>query len=123
MATYVDGFVLTVPKKQLAAYKKIATEARDIWMKYGALDYKECVGEDLKPKQVKLTFPKMIAAKPTEVVFFSFIVYKSKADRNKINKQVMAHFEKKYGKDMKMPVDMRRFAYGGFTSLVEAKKK
>ena len=88
MATYVDGFVLTVPTAQLAAYKKMATEARDVWKKFGALDYKECAADDMTPKEVKLPFPKLISAKPTETVFFSYIVFKSKSERNKINKQV-----------------------------------
>lgn len=118
MATYIDGFVLTVRKDQLSAYKKMAKEGRDIWMKYGALDYKECVGDDMAPKDIKLPFPKLIGAKPDEVVVFSYVVYKSKADRNKIKKQVMAYFDKKYA-DQKMPVDMRRFSYGGFTTIVE----
>ncbi len=120
MATYVDGFLLTVPKRKLDVYKKMATEGRDIWMKFGALDYKECVGEDLKPKHSKLTFPKLIGAKPTEVVFFSYIVFKSRAHRDQVNKKVMAYFDEKY-KDQKMPVEMRSFAYGGFTTVVEAK--
>ncbi|MEK7511289.1 MAG: DUF1428 domain-containing protein [Patescibacteria group bacterium] len=118
MATYVDGFVLTVKKDQLAAYKKMATEARDVWKKFGALDYKECVADDMTPKQVKLPFPKMIGAKPDEVVFFSYIVFNSKVERNKINKQVMAYFDEKYA-EQKMPVEMRRFSYGGFKTVVE----
>jgi uncharacterized protein YbaA (DUF1428 family) len=119
MATYVDGFVLTVKKNELPIYKKMAREGRDAWMKFGALDYKECVGDDMSPKEVKLTFPKLIAAKPEEVVVFSYIVFKSKAHRNQVNKKVMAHFDKKY-KDQKMPMVMRRFSYGGFTAVVEA---
>lgn len=119
MATYVDGFVLVVPKSKIAAYKKMATEGRNTWMKYGALDYKECMGDDLKPKQVTLTFPKLIQAKPSEVVFFSYIVFKSRKHRDEVNKKVMAHFDEKY-KDQKMPFDMRRFSYGGFKAVVEA---
>ena len=98
----------------------MAKEGRDVWMKYGALDYKECVGDDMSPKRVKLTFPKLVTAKPTEVVIFAYIVFKSKTERNKINKQVMAYFDKKY-EGQEMPVEMRRFSYGGFTSVVEAK--
>jgi alkaline phosphatase len=118
MATYVDGFVLAISKKQLPAYKKMAKEGRTIWMKYGALDYKECMADDMTPKHVKLPFPKMVGAKPTEVVFFSYIVFKSKAHRNQVNKKVMAYFDEKY-KDEQPDVDMRRFAYGGFTTVVE----
>lgn len=118
MATYVDGFVLTVKKDQLAAYKKMAKEGKEVWKKFGAIDYKECMGDDLTATHVKLPFPKLIGAKPDEVVFFSYIVFKSKADRNKVNKQVMAYFDKKYA-DQKMPVTMRRLSYGGFTTVVE----
>ena len=113
--TYVDGFVISIPKKNTAAYKKMASEARDIWMKFGALDYKECIIDDAKPQSVTLTFPKMIQAKPSEMVWFSFVVYKNKQHRNAVNKKVMACFDKKYiNGDMPMPFDMKRFAYGGF---------
>jgi uncharacterized protein YbaA (DUF1428 family) len=112
---YVDGFVIAIPKKSSAKYIKIASEAKDVWMKFGALDYKECIIQDAKPKQVKLTFPKLVAARPGEAVWFSFIVYKNKKHRDTVNKKVMAFFEKKY-KDaaMDMPFDMERFSYGGF---------
>lgn len=118
MATYVDGYVLTVKKSELAAYKKMAKEACQVWRKFGAIDYKECVIDDATPKHVKLAFPKMIGAKPDETVFFSYIVFKSKTERNKVNKQVMAYFDEKY-KDQKMPITMRRFSYAGFTTVVE----
>jgi len=112
---YVDGFVLSIPKKNTAKYKKMAQEAHDVWMKFGALDYKECAIDDPKPKFVNFTFPKMAKTKPDEAVWFSFIVYKSKKHRDSVNKKVMDHFEKKYGKDkMDMPFDMKRFSYGGF---------
>ena len=112
---YVDGFVLSIPKKNTAKYKKMAQEAHDVWMKFGALDYKECAIDDPKPKFVNFTFPKMAKTKPDEAVWFSFIVYISKKHRDSVNKKVMDHFEKKYGKDkMDMPFDMKRFSYGGF---------
>jgi len=112
---YVDGFVLSVPKKNTAQYKKMAREAKEVWMKFGALDYKECKIEDSKPKCVTFLFPKMAKTKPSEATWFSFIVYKSKSHRNAVNKKVMAYFEKKYGKDhMQMPFDMKRFTYAGF---------
>lgn len=120
-ATYVDGFILVVPKAKAAAYKKIATDARAVWLKFGALDYKECVIEDAKPQWVVFPFPKMAKAKPSEQVWFSYIVYKDKAHRNKVNKEVMAHFEKKYTKEEQkkaMPFDMKRMAYGGFKVVV-----
>lgn len=120
MATYVDGFVFSVPKAKKKNYKKIAKEACQVWKKFGALDYKECRADDMNPNFVKFTFPKMAKTKPGEEVWFSYIVFKSKADRKKINKQVMDYFEKKYpGKSMDMPFDMKRFAYGGFATEVE----
>lgn len=123
MPTYVDGFVLTVGKKQLPAYKKMAIEGGKTWKKFGALDYKECVIDDGKPANVTFTFEKMSKAKPDEVVIFSFITFRSKAHRNQVNKKVMAYFEKKYAtaKDMTMPFDMKRMAYGGFKVLVDTK--
>jgi len=112
---YVDGFVLPIPKKNTAKYEKMAKKACTIWKKFGALDYKECMMDDPKPKFVTLTFSKMAKPKPGEVVWFSFITYKSRQHRDSVNKKVMAYFEKKYGKnDMQMPFDMKRFAYGGF---------
>jgi len=121
MATYVDGFVLVIPKTKRAAYKKIAKEASGVWKKFGALDYKECRAEDMSPKGIVFTFPKMAKIKPGEEVWFSYIVFSSKAQRNAVNKKVMAYFDKKYeGKNMPMPFDMKRVAYGGFTVEVEA---
>lgn len=112
---YVDGFVIAIPKKNTAKYKKIASEALAVWTKFGALDYKECIIDDVKPSFVTFTFPKMAQVKPGEAVWFSFITYKSRAHRDAVNKKVMAYFEKKYGKDMmQMPFDMKRFAYAGF---------
>ncbi len=121
--TYVDGFVLVVPKKNLAAYKKMASMGGKIWRKYGALDYKECVGDDLNANMggmTALTFPKMIKLKKNELVIFSYIVYKSRAHRDQVNKKVMkdpSMNDPKY-KDKPMPFDMKRMAYGGFNVLV-----
>lgn len=113
---YVDGFVIPIPKKNRAAYRKMAREASVVWKKYGALDYKECRADDVNPPMVAFTFPKMAKVKPSEEVWFSFITFKSKVERNRINKQVMAYFNKKYAdSNMAMPFDMKRFAYGGFT--------
>lgn len=121
-AQYVDGFVIAIPKKNTAKYKKLAQEACEVWLKFGALDYKECVIEDARPdKTLPLTFAAMIKAKPGETVWFSFITYTSRKHRDAVNKKVMAHFTKKYGKDMaKMPFDMQRFCYGGFKVAVSA---
>lgn len=114
-AHYVDGFVLSIPKKNTAKYKKMAREASKVWKRFGALDYKECIIDDPKPKFVAFTFPKMAKVKPGEAVWFSFITYKSRKHRDEVNKKVMAYFEKKYGKNhMEMPFDMKRMAYGGF---------
>lgn len=119
---YVDGFVIPIPKKNTASYKKMAREACTIWKKFGALDYKECIIDDDKPQFVTLTFPKMAKIKTGEAVWFSFIVFKSRTHRDAVNKKVMAYFAKKYGKDMSqpMPFDMKRFAYGGFKVMVSA---
>jgi uncharacterized protein YbaA (DUF1428 family) len=113
--TYVDGFVLCVPKKRIAEYKKLAKEASGVWKKFGALDYKECMIDDAKPQNVAFTFPKMAKAKPSEVVWFSFITYKSRKHRDEVNKKVMEFFTKKYDKkEAEMPFDMKRLAYAGF---------
>lgn len=119
---YVDGFVLVVPKNKVSEYKKIAQTAGKVWKKYGALDYKECMIDDPKPEMASLTFPKMIKAKSNEVVFFSYIVYKSRTHRDQVNAKVMKDpvmNDEKY-KDKPMPFDMKRFAYGGFEVLVDA---
>ncbi len=123
MATYVDGFVFALPRKNIAAYKKMATLGRNIWRKHGALDYKECLLEDKQPKGVTLTFAKLAKAKPNETVGFAFIVYKSRAHRDKVNKLVMkdpAMNDPKYAK-MPMPFDMKRMAFAGFTVIVDSK--
>lgn len=114
--TYIDGFVIPIPEKNTRMYKKMATEAMAVWKKFGALDYKECKIADTRPdKIVTLTFPQMAKTKPGETVWFSFITYKSRKHRDAVNKKVMAYFTKKYEKqEMKMPFDMKRFAYGGF---------
>lgn len=124
MAKYVDGFVIAVSKKNSAAYRKMAREGAEMWLKYGALDYKECVGDDMSPNMggmTALTFPKMAKVKEDEEVWFSFIVYKSKAHRDQVNKKVMAEMDKKAKEyeDKSMPFDMKRMAYGGFKVVVD----
>lgn len=114
-AKYVDGFVLVVPKSKLALYKKMAKQGYKAWMKFGALDYHECVADDMNVP-MGLPFPKLTKAKANEVVIFSWITYKSKADRNKINKKVHEFFSGKPMPDM--PFDMKRLSYGGFKVLV-----
>ncbi len=121
---YVDGFVFSVPKDKKSDYMKMAKEASAVWKKFGALEYKECVGDDLAPDSQGMkawSFPAMAKTKPTEEVWFSFIVFKSRAHRDAVNKKVMAFFAKKYGDEMAaMPFDMKRFSYGGFKVEVGA---
>ena len=119
--SYVDGFVIPIPKKNVAKYKKMAAEGCKTWMKFGALDYKECMIDDATPAHVAFTFGKMAKAKEDEVVFFSYIVFKNRKHRDAVNKKVMAFFEKKYKDDAQdMPFEMKRFAYAGFKAIVEA---
>jgi uncharacterized protein YbaA (DUF1428 family) len=115
---YVDGFVLAVPKKNLKAYVRQARLGKTLWLKHGALDYKECVGDDLKAAW-GTTFPRMMKLKPGEMVFFSFIVFKSRAHRDRVNAKVMKEMEKS-GPPMDMAFDMKRMVYGGFKVLVGA---
>lgn len=115
---YVDGFVLVVNKKDVTAYKKMARQAAKIWKKYGAISYKECMGDDLNVKW-GLPFPKMTEAKRNEVVFFSYITYKSKAHRDSVNKKVMADPSMKDCDEKNMPFDMKKMAYGGFKVVVD----
>ena len=116
---YVDGFLMPMPRKQLAAYRQIARKAGKVWREYGALEYRECVGDDLVAKGVT-PFPKRVRAKPGETVVFSWIVYKSKAHRDRVNAKVMADPRLAKMMDPKtFPFDMRRMSYGGFTVLVD----
>ena len=115
---YVDGYVLSVPKKNLPAYRRMAQMAGKVWRKYGALDYKECVGDDLKTKW-GTPFPQIMKSKPGEVVVFSYIVFKSRAHRDRVNAKVMKEMEK-MGGSKEMPFDVKRMVYGGFKILVEA---
>ncbi len=121
MASYVDGFVLPVPKGKLAEYKKMASQGGKLWMKHGALQYFECVGEDLTPAWAKMTFPKLAKTKPDETVVFSFIVFKSRKHRDQVNAKVMKDpaLDPEKFKDKPMPFDMKRMAYGGFSAIVE----
>jgi uncharacterized protein YbaA (DUF1428 family) len=117
---YVDGFVMPVPKKNLAAYRLMAQKAGRIWREHGALEYMECVGDDLKPKFGAL-FPKMAKLKSGETVVFSWIVYKSRAHRDRVNAKVMKDPRLAASMDpASMPFDMKRMAYGGFKVLVDA---
>ena len=119
---YVDGFLLCVKKNQLKEYKKMAQLGAKIWKKHGALEYVEAMADDMTPEGVTFTFPKAAKAKPDEVVFFSFIVFTSRKHRDAVNKKVMADPKMQPGQfdEKKMPFDMKRFSYGGFSAFVEA---
>lgn len=116
--TYVDGFVIPMPKKNLAAYRKVARAAGKVWMECGALSYTEAVGDDLKPKY-GARFPSMTKMKTGETVIFSFIVYKSRKHRDSVNAKVMK--DPRMAKLMKLPMlfDVKRMAFGGFKTIVE----
>jgi uncharacterized protein YbaA (DUF1428 family) len=125
MGKYVDGFVLVVPKDKAEDYKKTAEGGRDLWMKYGALEYYECRGDDLVPQETggekARAFTEMSGATSDDTVWFSFIVFKSKEHRDEVNAKVMEEMGKQMeeSKDMSMPFDMKRMAYGGFTVEIE----
>ena len=116
---YVDGFVLPVPKKNLRAYRSMAAKAGKIWREHGALEYRECVGDDLKVK-FGLPFPRLVKPKAAETIVFSWIVYKSRAHRDTVNAKVMKDPRLAAMMDSKaMPFDVKRMAYGGFKVLVD----
>ncbi|MFZ5496758.1 MAG: DUF1428 domain-containing protein [Verrucomicrobiota bacterium] len=120
MPRYVDGFVIPLKRKHLAAYRRLAAQAGKIWKKYGALGYLEAVGDDLKIKGMVNSFPKIAKAKGGETVLFSFIVYRSRSHRDAVNKQVMKDPLLLSLCDPKnSPFDFRRMAYGGFKALVD----
>lgn len=119
MGKYVDGFVIPVAKKKMAAYLKAAKIGAKVWKEHGALQYFECAGDDLAQKEM-VPFPKLAKTKAGETVVFSFIVYKSRAHRDKVIAKVMKD-PRITGMDMKnMPFDMKRMAYGGFSVVVES---
>ncbi len=122
MARYVDGFVLPMPKKNVEAYRKMAAKAGKVWREHGALEYRECVGDDLKFKGMGVSFPRQIKTKPGETVVFSWIVYKSKVHRDAVNKKVMKdpRLAAMMSGEEKMPFDVKRMLYGGFKVIVEA---
>jgi uncharacterized protein YbaA (DUF1428 family) len=115
---YVDGFVIPMAKKNLPAYLRIAKQASKIWLEHGALDYRECVGDDLNVK-MGVPFPKLAKAKKNETVIFAYVVYKSRAHRDKVNKKVMADPRLTEMCDPKnMPFDCQRMTFGGFKTIV-----
>ena len=117
---YVDGFVIALPKKRIKDYTRMAKLASKVWKDHGALEYRECVGEDLDVK-FGVPFTKQIKAKPGETVVFAWIVYKSRAHRDKVNAKVMKDPRLSSSMDPKnMPFDCKRMVYGGFDVIVEA---
>lgn len=115
---YVDGFLVPVPKRKLDAYRRMARKAGKVWKAHGALDFKECVADDVKRGRWT-SFPRAVKLKPGETVFFSYIVYKSRRDRDRVNAKVMKD-ERIAGMDIKdMPFDAKRMIYGGFRVVVD----
>jgi len=117
--TYVDGFVLPLPKKHLAKYRRIAKSAGKVWKKYGALEYVQCLADDVQPGKLT-SFPQSVKLKPDETVVFAYVVYKSRAHRDRVNKQVMADPMMK-NMVKKLPFDGSRMFWGGFKQLVRLK--
>ncbi len=120
MARYVDGFVLPLPKKNVEAYRQVARKAGKVWRDHGALEYRECVGEDLNAK-FGVPFTRGVRSKPGETVVFAWITFKSRAHRDRVNAKVMKDPRLAKMMDPKsMPFDVKRMVYGGFTVLVDA---
>lgn len=125
MTKYVDGFVLVVQKDKLEEYQKMAEMGKKMWLKFGALQYFECIGDDLDPKEMggstPLGFMELTKAKPGETVWFSFIVFKSKMHRDEVNARVMEEMGKQADayEGAPMPFDVKRMTYGGFEARVE----
>jgi len=117
--SYVDGFVVPVPKKKLEAYRRMAQKAGKVWRDHGALEFRECEADDVKPGK-RTSFPQSVKLKRGETVFFSYIVFKSRADRDRVNAKVMKDPRISGMGDINdMPFDAKRMIYGGFKVLVE----
>jgi uncharacterized protein YbaA (DUF1428 family) len=116
---YVDGFIVAVPKKNLQAYVRLARRSGKVWREHGALDYREWVAEDVKVGK-RTSFPRSVKLKPDETVVFSWITYKSRAHRDRVNKKVMADKRLADMNPKALPFDAKRMIYGGFASLVKA---
>jgi len=116
---YVDGFVIPMPKRNLKAYRRMAQKAGKVWRELGALEYRECVGDDLATKWAD-TFPRMARLRRGETVVFSWIVYKSRAHRDQVNAKVMKDPRIAKMTTPPMPFDVKRMCYGGFKVLVDA---
>jgi uncharacterized protein YbaA (DUF1428 family) len=119
MPQYIDGFVLSIPQEKLAAYQKLATKAGKIWREHGALEYRECAGDDTTAKDM-VAFPKMAKAKPGEIVIFAYAVFNSRKHRDAVNKKIMADPRLAAMCNETGPMfDYRRMAYGGFKTIVK----
>ena len=117
MPLYVDGFIVPVPKKSLEAYRKLAKLGKKVWLDHGAIDYRECVADDVKPGKWT-SFPRSVKLKPNETVVFAWITYKSRKHRDRVVARVMKD-ERFAGMDPKsMPFDGKRMIYGAFTTIV-----
>jgi uncharacterized protein YbaA (DUF1428 family) len=116
--SYVDGYVLAIPKKHLKTYRRMAGIGRKAWMKHGAVDYKECAADDLQAKW-GTPFSKAMKLKPGETVIFAYIVFKSRAHRDRVNAKVMKEMMATSDAMKDMPFDMKRMVYGGFKTIVE----
>lgn len=122
MANYVDGYVVPIKKSRIDEYRRLARKAGKIWIEHGALEYVECIADDVKPGKVT-SFPQALELKRSEVAGFSWIVYKSKAQRDRINQKVMDDPRLQGMKDLKrMPFDAARMFWGGFRPVVTLKK-
>jgi uncharacterized protein YbaA (DUF1428 family) len=125
MAGYVDGFVIPIPRKNIEAYRRMSAKAGKVWRDHGALDYRECVGDDLAMK-MGVPFPRLAKAKPGETVVFSWILYKSRAHRDRVNAKVMKDPRLAAMMDPNdpkaMPFDVKRMTMGGFTTIVSISK-
>jgi uncharacterized protein YbaA (DUF1428 family) len=116
---YVDGFVIPLPKNNVAAYRRLAAQAGKIWRELGALEYYECVGDDLKT-DFGMSFPKLAKLKRSETVVFSWIIYKSRKHRDSVNAKIMRDPRIKKMMTKKNPFDVKRMSYGGFKVIVQA---
>ena|SRR5512134_702412 len=115
---YVDGFVIPIPKRNLPAYRRMARLAGKVWREHGAVEFRECVGDDLKVKGA-VPFARLARLKPGETVLFSWIVYKSRAQRDRVNAKVMKDPRMNMMHPSAMPFDIKRMTYGGFRTLVD----
>jgi len=118
MANYVDGFIVPVPKKEVDAYRRVARKAGKIWIEHGALEAKECIADDVSMGKVT-SFPRSVKLKPSETVMFSWITYKSRAHRDRVNAKVMKDPRLEGMDPDEMPGDMKRMIYGGFKVIVD----